>query len=111
VRPPLETPDELNSLFPADTAKETRRKPKKPDAIYLAPTEDVQITPEIEALAQELEHNPVKIYNWAYNNIQFIPTYGSIQGSLKTLETKSGNAFDTTSLLIALLRASGIHAR
>jgi PKD repeat protein len=28
-----------------------------------------------------------------------------------TLETKQGNAFDTASLLIALLRASGIHAR
>jgi transglutaminase-like putative cysteine protease len=52
-----------------------------------------------------------KIYNWAYNNIQFIPTYGSIQSSQLTLETKSGNATDTASLLIALLRASGIHAR
>ncbi len=46
-----------------------------------------------------------------HDNIQFIPTNGSIQGSQLTLETKSGNATDTASLLIALLRASGIHAR
>jgi len=71
----------------------------------------VQITPELEALAQELEHNPVKIYNWVHDNIQFIPTNGSIQGSQLTLETKSGNATDTANLLIARRRASGIHAR
>jgi hypothetical protein len=109
VRPPLETKEALKRLFPADTAKKTRRR--TPDAIYLAPTEDIQITPEIEALAQELAHNPVKIYNWVHDNIQFIPTYGSIQGSQMTLETKSGNAVDTASLLLALLRASGIHSR
>jgi hypothetical protein len=82
-----------------------------PDMGDLATTEDVQITPEIEALAQELEHNPSKIYNWVHNNIQFIPTYGSIQGSQMTLESQRGNAIDTASLLIALLRASGIHSR
>ncbi len=71
----------------------------------------MQITPELEALAQELEHNPVKIYNWVHDNIQFIPTNGSIQGSQLTLETKSGNATDTANLLIARRRASGIHAR
>lgn len=77
----------------------------------LLPTEDVQITDEIKALALQLENNPVKIYNWVHNNIEFIPTYGSIQGSQMTLETKKGNAFDTSSLLIALLRASGVPAR
>lgn len=76
----------------------------------LQPTEDVQITPEIEALAAALERNPVKIYNWVRENIRFLPTYGSIQGSQMTLMAQQGNAFDTASLLIALLRASGIPA-
>ncbi|HEY6874538.1 MAG TPA: transglutaminase domain-containing protein [Geobacteraceae bacterium] len=77
----------------------------------LAETIDVQLTPEIRAKAQELEYKPVKIYEWVRNNVEFVPTWGSIQGAQMTLLTKQGNAFDTASLLIALLRASGIHAR
>ena len=43
------------------------------------------------------------IYQWVRNNIEFIPSYGSIQGSEYTLENRRGsNAFDTASLLIAL---------
>lgn len=77
----------------------------------LAETIDVQLTPEIRAKAQELGNNPTKIYNWVRNNIEYVPTWGSIQGAHMTLLTKQGNASDTSSLLIALLRASGIQAR
>ena len=38
-------------------------------------------------------------------------TWGSIQGADATLQTQRGNAIDTASLTIALLRASGIPAR
>jgi hypothetical protein len=78
---------------------------------YCDETEDVQITPEIQAKADELGHNPVAIYKFVHDNIEFLPTYGSMQGSDMTLQTKRGNAFDTSSLLIALLRASRIPAR
>jgi PKD repeat protein len=120
VRPPIEDEKELKRRFPATKKVKVAtttllpsmlKVAQAPDSTDLDPTEDVQITPEIEALALELEHNPVKIYNWVHDNIQFIPTYGSIRGSQMTLDSKSGNAFDTASLLIALLRASGIHAR
>lgn len=74
----------------------------------LAETIEVQFTPEIIAKARELGNNHVKIYNWVRNNIEFVPTYGSIHGAHMTLLTKQGNAFDTASLLIALLRASNI---
>ncbi len=77
----------------------------------LQPTMDAQITPEIQALADQLNNNVVEIYTWVHNNIRFIPSYGSIQGAQMTLETKRGNAMDTASLTIALLRASGIPAR
>lgn len=77
----------------------------------LQANEDVSINPEIQALAKELNHNPAKIYKWVYDNIEYVPTYGSIQGAAYTLETKRGNAFDTSSLLIALLRTSKIPAR
>jgi transglutaminase-like putative cysteine protease len=82
-----------------------------PTSADLAETIEVQFTPAIQAKAEELEHNPVKIYNWVRNNIEFAPTYGSIQGADYCLQTKLCNAFDTSSLLIALLRVSGIHAR
>ncbi|MGH8507043.1 MAG: transglutaminase-like domain-containing protein [Stenotrophobium sp.] len=82
-----------------------------PTADDLTPTEDVQITPAIQALATQLHNNPVEIYNWVHNNIEFLPSYGSIQGSQLTLDKKQGNAFDTSSLLIALLRAANIPSR
>ncbi len=77
----------------------------------LAETEDVQITPEIIALAGSLGNQPLAIYNWVRNNIDFLATYGSVQGSQLTLELKRGNATDISSLLIALLRAANIPAR
>ena len=82
-----------------------------PTAADLAATDDVQITPAIQAQAAALNNNPVQIHNWVRNNIEFIPSYGSIQGSDMTMQTKRGNAFDTASLEIALLRAAGIPAR
>ncbi|QEI11601.1 transglutaminase-like domain-containing protein [Cellvibrio japonicus] len=72
---------------------------------------EVQLTPEIRALAAELNNNSIEIYTWVHNNIRYIPSHGSIQGAQHTLETKQGNAIDTASLLIALLRAANIPAR
>lgn len=82
-----------------------------PTSADLAETIEVKFTPAIQAKAAELNHNPVKIYNWVRNNIEFVPTYGSIQGADMCLQTRQCNSFDTASLLIALLRSSGIHAR
>ena len=59
----------------------------------------------------QLNDDPVAIYNWVRNNIEYIPSYGSIQGADYTLQHRKGNAFDTASLLIALFRASNIPAR
>ncbi len=83
----------------------------EPTPADLAETIDVQITAAIQQKADELNNHPVEIYNWVRNNIEFIPTYGSVQGSEMTLLNQQGNAFDTASLLIALLRASDIPAR
>jgi hypothetical protein len=85
--------------------------PAAPTADDLSATEDVQITQAIKDQAASLNNNPVKIYNWVRNNIEFLPTYGSIQGADMTLQAKRGNAFDTASLLIGLMRAAGIPAR
>ena len=121
TRKPITDSEQLSQLV--GNKKETRLAEKilnaiispayadEPIADDLAETIDVQLTDAIRAKAQELNNNPVEIYNWVRNNVEFIPTYGSIQGADYTLQTLSGNPFDTSSLLIALLRAANIPAR
>jgi len=125
TRKPAQTSDELSdltgiSLSPQgtllaanDISLETLglAQPGDPVAEDLSETPDIQFTDAITAKSLELGHDPVKIYNWVRNNIEFIPSYGSIQGADYTLQHGKGNAFDTASLLIALLRAANIPAR
>jgi transglutaminase-like putative cysteine protease len=85
--------------------------PPTPTAADLALTDDVQITQELRDIVAELNNDPVRIYEYVRNSVDFEPTWGSIKGSVLTLWEKSGNAFDTASLLIALLRAANIPAR
>jgi transglutaminase-like putative cysteine protease len=81
------------------------------DPAYTSANGEVQITQAIKDQAAALHNNPVEIFNWVRNNIDFVPTYGSVQGSDLTLQALRGNAYDTSSLLIALLRAAGTPAR
>lgn len=122
TKPPRLTAGEFADAFVPEAQKDVRLASSALDVIlgaqvapigaeYLAPTQDVQITDAIRALAEELDNDPVRIYAWVRNNINYLPTYGSIQGSQMTLVSKQGNSFDTASLLIALLRAAGIPAR
>lgn len=68
------------------------------------------IDPEIQKLADDLGHNPAKIFDYVYNNISYEPYYSAKKGSLGCLHEKTCNDYDTSSLLIALYRASGIPA-
>ena len=77
----------------------------------LAATEEIIITPEIEALALELNNDVVDIFTWVKFNIDYEPYYGSMKGSNETLIDMAGNDCDQSSLLLALLRASGIPSR
>ena len=85
--------------------------PGASDPAYLAATTEVTLSPAIQAQAAALHNNPVEIYNWVRNNVQWQPTWGAVQDADLTLSAQRGNAFDISSLLIALLRASGIPAR
>jgi len=124
VRKPARTADELSqrtgiSLIPEGIQVAAHTLP--PDIFDqlggplpqdLEETPDIQITDAIRDLAEnQLNDDPVAIYNWVRNNIEYIPSYGSIQGADYTLQHRKGNAFDTASLLIALFRASNIPAR
>ena len=77
----------------------------------LAPTLDAPQTADIKQLAQSLNNDPLKIYQWVHDNIYYFPSQGSVQGAQDTLDKKRGNAIDTASLLIAMLRSAGIPAR
>ncbi|WP_019867113.1 transglutaminase domain-containing protein [Methylovulum miyakonense] len=109
VRPPQAVAVAANELLPGMLAQNDPGA--TPTADDLAATEDAPLTDAIKTQAAALHHNPVEIYNWVRNSVEFLPTYGSIQGSDLTLQTLRGNAFDTASLLVALLRASNIPAR
>jgi transglutaminase-like putative cysteine protease len=85
--------------------------PDTPGADDIAPTQDAPLTPEIRQLARDLGNSPVRIYNWVRHNIEFVPGYGAMQDAQVTLGSRRGNAFDSASLLVALLRAAGIPAR
>ena len=77
----------------------------------LGENEEVQLNPEIRALAEKLGYSPVKILQYVTNEIAFEPYFGSLKGAQGTLISKAGNSTDQASLLIALLRASNIPAR
>lgn len=77
----------------------------------LAPTKDVQITPEIIDLAGQLHHDPVEIFLHVRNKIDHQPYLGSVKGSQGVFWEKAGNDVDQASFLIALFRASDIPAR
>jgi hypothetical protein len=77
----------------------------------LAPTLDAPITPEIQALAAQLNFDPAEIFAFVRNTVEFEPYFGSLKGAQGTLLEKAGNDMDQASFLIALLRASNIPAR
>jgi len=69
-----------------------------------------EITPEIEQLARGLLNDPVRIYEYCKNNIRYEHYFGCKKGAHLTLLEGSGNSFDTSALMVALLRASGFTA-
>ena len=68
------------------------------------------ITPDIQALADGLQDDPVKIYSYVHDHIKYVLYFGSKKGAELTLLEKSGNDFDQSALLAALLRAAGYNA-
>ncbi len=78
---------------------------------YLVETPEVKFTDRIKNLADSLDNNPGKIFDYVLNNINYEPYFGSLKGADETLLEKAGNDYDISSLLIALLRYSGYPAR
>ena len=77
-----------------------------------ATTNETEATAEIVALARSLHNDPVLIYDYVRNHIEFgPPTYGLHNGAHGCLMAERGSDADQAALLSALLRVSGYTTR
>ncbi|MBP9811354.1 hypothetical protein KBF38_23810 [bacterium] len=70
----------------------------------------VQGPASIVELARALRNDPQLIFEFVYNNIDWQPGWGVMKGGLGCLLDGSGNSFDQSMLLVALLREAGFTA-
>lgn len=68
------------------------------------------ITPQIRELARGLQNDPLRIFEYCRNHIKYEHYFGSKKGATLTLLEGGGNSFDTSALMVALLRAAGYTA-
>lgn len=111
IRPPLTVQRDQTAKQPAPAYPPAMTQEAAFDPADLNPTIDVQFTADITTLASDLSHSAPTIYEYVHNNFTFEPYLGSRKGSQQTLNHRRGNDYDQASLLIALLRVSGIPAR
>lgn len=111
-------PGRLNVRFPprdpAQVGEEIRHLLQQPGSTPSGPILAQQvppITPEIQTLATGLENDPLAIYDYVYNHIDYIPSWGLLKNPRETLLAGAGNAFDQAALLAALLEAAGFQTR
>ena len=64
----------------------------------------------IAELARALMNNVDNIFEWVYNNVDFLPTYGLQKGALGALVDNAGSNFDQCELLVQLLTQAGYTA-
>ncbi len=82
------------------------------DGDLLASTPDADVTDRfIRRKAAELGYDRSAIFEFVRDEIRFEAYEGSLRGARGALWSEAGNAYDQASLLVALLRASGIPCR
>jgi hypothetical protein len=64
----------------------------------------------IAELARSLRHHPDLIYQYVRNNIEYYPVFGSQKGALGAVLDNQATAHDQATLMVELLRASGVEA-
>ncbi len=81
--------------------------------LYLGPSTEVHFDEPLRTLARELNYEPVAIYRWVYEHIDYqsYSYWAARKGALATYLSRRGNSWDQCALLISLLRISGIPAR
>ena len=111
-------PGRLNVRFPSrdplQVGEEISRLLQQPDVVSGGPISAQAvptITAEIQALATGLENDPLAIYDYVHNHVDYIPSWGLLKNPRETLLAGAGNAFDQAALLVALLNAAGFQTR
>jgi RHS repeat-associated protein len=79
----------------------------QPSGPQLSAAAIVQGPGSVGELARALKNDPDLIYEYVYNNIDFVPTYGQYKGSLGTILDGKGDAFDQAELMAELLQQAG----
>lgn len=100
------TPEEAEAYFASVRASNPPADPNSP--LFASAAYDSY--PELQELARALEYNPLLIYDYVHNNIDYIPYYGSHKGAMLTYLDGTGNDADQASLMVALLKISGYNA-
>lgn len=65
------------------------------------------VSDEVSELARGLQYDPIRIFNYVHNHIEYTPYFGLLKGAGQTLLERSGNDFDQAALLVELLEESG----
>ncbi len=81
------------------------------DAEDLSASATAPFSDPLRLKAEELEYDPIKVFNFVKNEIRTEFYAGAAKGGEMTLLSGSGNDVDQASLLVALMRLSGIPAR
>jgi transglutaminase-like putative cysteine protease len=96
----------------ADGANPARLRVDVMDSELLAATMDANSDDiVIRAKAAELNQDATEIFNFLTDKIGYEAYAGSLRGARGTLWSGAGNSLDEASLMVALLRASGVEAR
>jgi RHS repeat-associated protein len=105
------SPDEARRILFRQQRLKVDRLETEPSTLNLRlPTVETDATPEIQALARALRYDPKLIFDYVHNNIEYVPTFGSVNGATATYLAGRGNDWDQATLFIALMRASGYTA-
>jgi RHS repeat-associated protein len=68
------------------------------------------IPASVAELARALKYNPVLIYEFVHNNIEYLPIWGLLKGSEGALTDGAGTSFDIAQLTADLVNADPSHA-
>ena len=94
--------------FPISGIGHEDEAPPEPESMQtLALSVPAIVDAEIESLATALDNDPVKIFNYVRNNIDYQAYHGLRKGAALTLLEGAGNDFDQCVLLGELLTAAG----
>ncbi len=103
---PIPTPVSIDDFVPNQSQFHANALIQLPLNVPGVPIAETN-SPQIQALADGLQHDPQQIFNYVHDHIKFVLYFGAKKGAQLTLLEKSGNDFDQCALLVALLQAAG----